>query len=141
MNGEVPTGAFRRVLGYVTQDVTYFESLTVREVLRYGAQLSMSRDNHSAADIEAKVDHIIDMLDIAKCADSRIGNSSDSGGISGGERRRLAVGMELLSDPALLFLGKKLCRESCEATHVTRTTRAVSQMSPRLVWMQPPLCA
>ena len=49
VNGEVPTGAFRRVLGYVTQDVTYFESLTVREVLRYGAQLSMSRDNHSAA--------------------------------------------------------------------------------------------
>ena len=104
VNGELPTDAFKRVTGYVAQDTVYFESLTVREVMRYGAELSLpstTLDSHgntvpmTKAMKYAKVDKIIEMLDIGKCADSRIGNAADSGGISGGERRRLAVGMEV----------------------------------------------
>jgi ABC-type multidrug transport system ATPase subunit len=36
-------------------------------------------------------------------ADSRIG-TSDSGGISGGERKRVAIGMELIADPSIILL-------------------------------------
>lgn len=76
----------------------------MREVLRYGALLSMP-SKLTKRDKYRRVEDIIDMLDIRACSDSRIGEAAAAGGISGGERRRLAVGMELLFDPHLLLLG------------------------------------
>merc|ERR1719359_1601185 len=138
VNGEAPTDSFKRVSGYVTQDTVYFESLTVREVLRYGAELSLpsvGKDSNgrevrmSTADKYGKVDKIIDMLDIGKCADSRIGNSADSGGISGGERRRLAVAMELLCDPQLLFLDEPT--SGLDAASAVRVVNILRQLATK----------
>ncbi len=49
-----------------------------------------------------RVIDIIDELDLHKCADTIIGNVGS--GISGGERRRLAIGLEILNQPSLLLL-------------------------------------
>lgn len=50
-----------------------------------------------------KVENLITDLGLEKCADTIIGNSFIKG-ISGGERKRVSIGVELLSNPSLLFL-------------------------------------
>jgi ABC-type lipopolysaccharide export system ATPase subunit len=49
------------------------------------------------------VQSIIDELQLSHIADSRIG-TSDSGGISGGERKRVSIGVELVTEPGVLLL-------------------------------------
>ena len=49
-----------------------------------------------------RVQEIIDELDLNKCKDTIIGMVG--AGISGGERRRLAIGLEILNQPSLLML-------------------------------------
>lgn len=102
VNGERPGAAFRRLCGYVAQDHAFLESLTVRETLRYASRLRLP-SAMTLAEKYQRVEEVIAELDLQKCADSRIG-SSTGGGISGGERRRLAVALELLYRPPMLLL-------------------------------------
>ncbi|GBG43471.1 hypothetical protein CBR_g88618, partial [Chara braunii] len=51
----------------------------------------------------ARVDMLIAMLGLRECADTRIGNEQVRG-VSGGERRRVSIGADLIHDPAVLFL-------------------------------------
>lgn len=102
VNGHKPNSLFRRVVGYVTQDSAFFSSLTVRETLRYAARLRLPEEM-AVEEKYRRVEDVIEQLDIGSCADSRVGDGSQ-GGISGGERRRLAIGVELLFDPACIML-------------------------------------
>ena len=52
----------------------------------------------------AKVENVIGELGLAAVADSYVGGSVRRG-ISGGERRRVSIGVQLLMDPSILFLG------------------------------------
>ena len=49
------------------------------------------------------VDEIIASLKLEKCQNTIVGNSLEKG-ISGGEKRRVSIGVELISDPSILFL-------------------------------------
>lgn len=53
-----------------------------------------------------KVDQIVSALKLEKCQNTKIGNSLEKG-ISGGEKRRVSIGIELISDPSILFLDGK----------------------------------
>jgi len=78
-------------------------NLTVRESLRYAAMLRLS----SKIPLEEKmrrVDTIMEELGLAKSADTKVGISGIVKGISGGERKRLCIGIELLTEPSVLFL-------------------------------------
>ncbi|KAG0221326.1 hypothetical protein BGW41_006854, partial [Actinomortierella wolfii] len=91
------------VCAYVRQDDNYLLShLTVRETLQYAAELSMD-DNLSKAAKFAKVEEIIDILGLRECADVIVGNAAVKG-ISGGQRRRVSIGIQLITEPACLFL-------------------------------------
>eukprot|EP01084_Bolivina_argentea_P270776 460506_1 len=92
---------FARFTGYVIQDDLYFQSLTVRETLKFSANLKLPTTLSKKQRMQRVVD-IIDELDLNKCADTIIGNIG--AGISGGERRRLAIGLEILNRPSLLLL-------------------------------------
>jgi ATP-binding cassette subfamily G (WHITE) protein 2 len=87
---------------YVMQDDLFFGNLTVREVLTFAAALRLPKSTSESERIQ-KVDETITKLGLKKCADIRVGSHGKKG-ISGGERKRLSVGVELLSDPRLLFL-------------------------------------
>ncbi|KAL2825826.1 P-loop containing nucleoside triphosphate hydrolase protein [Aspergillus cavernicola] len=84
------------------QEDVHTPTLTVRETLRYAAALrlpiSMNRRQRYTI-----VESVIASLDLAKCADTCIGDSTHGSGGSGGERRRLSVAIQMLSDPAILF--------------------------------------
>ncbi|CAO3569639.1 unnamed protein product [Mortierella alpina] len=91
------------VCGYVRQeDGMLMAHLTVRETLRYAAELGMPK---SLKKVEkwAKVDEIIDLIGLRECKDVLVGDD-DTSGISGGQRRRVSIGLQLVNDPACLFL-------------------------------------
>eukprot|EP01036_Dinobryon_divergens_P027780 gene27780-36607_t len=92
----------KSVSGYVMQDDLVHAMLTVLETLRYTAALRMSSSN-SRADREKRVDEVLLLMGIDYCRDVIVGDSRNKG-ISGGERKRLCVAMELLNRPKLLFL-------------------------------------
>lgn len=94
----------KAVAGYVMQDDVLFGSLTVRQTLTYAAKLRMSPDT-SAEAREARVKELIDELSLGEVQDKVIGEvGQDGAAISGGERKRVCVALELLSRPRVLFL-------------------------------------
>ena len=89
-------------LAYVQQEDIFYTQMTVRETLMFAARLRLPSDV-SLAEKERRVEELIDVLGLKRAADTVIGNVRRRG-ISGGERKRLSIGCELLSDPTLLFL-------------------------------------
>lgn len=92
----------RRRVGFVMQDDVMFSNLTVTETLMYIAQLRLPASQPLAEKV-ARVQEIISVLQLEACANTRIGNAF-SRGVSGGERKRVSIGIELLTDPSVLFL-------------------------------------
>ena len=88
-----------RYLAYVQQDDILFQSLTVRECLMFAAKIRLP----STVDHTAKVDELIESLRLDKSADVKIGGPLVKG-VSGGERKRTSIGVELITDPSLIFL-------------------------------------
>ncbi|KAI8846552.1 P-loop containing nucleoside triphosphate hydrolase protein [Chytridium lagenaria] len=92
----------KMISGYVMQDDLLNAYLTVEETLMYTAELRMP-STATPAQRKAKVDEVILTLGIGHCRNTIIGDDLKRG-ISGGERKRVCVAMELLTDPSLLFL-------------------------------------
>jgi hypothetical protein len=61
----------------------------------------------SPAEMAANVDRIIDLLELRDVADSLIGTTAN--GLSVGERKRFTIGVELVTNPSVLFLGASPC--------------------------------
>ena len=85
-------------VGYVPQADFVHRELTAREALTYGARLRLPPDT-SPAEVDAVVERVLVDLDLLQHADRRIGT-----GLSGGQQRRVSVGMELLGSPRILLL-------------------------------------
>uniref|UniRef100_A0AAQ5ZME1 Broad substrate specificity ATP-binding cassette transporter ABCG2 n=1 Tax=Amphiprion ocellaris TaxID=80972 RepID=A0AAQ5ZME1_AMPOC len=93
---------FKCLSGYVVQDDVVMGALTVRQNLRFSAALRLPK-SVPQREKEARVNHLITELGLAHVADSRVGTELNRG-ISGGEKKRTSIGMELIMDPAVLFL-------------------------------------
>jgi ABC-type multidrug transport system ATPase subunit/ABC-type multidrug transport system permease subunit len=94
----------RNLLCFVEQEDLFIPSITPREHLIFSARLRM--DKHiSEADKVKKVNSLLSELGLTKCADTPIGGagSTVSGNISGGEKKRLSLATELLSQPSVIF--------------------------------------
>lgn len=102
VNGVERGRGFRAISAYVMQDDALFSNLTVRETFEFAARIRLPREM-SASTRTALVDTIITELGLAKAQDTRIGNDFFRG-VSGGERKRTNIGVELLSGASLLFL-------------------------------------
>ncbi|RMH69724.1 MAG: ABC transporter ATP-binding protein [Gemmatimonadetes bacterium] len=87
----------RYFLGYVPQDDIVHRTLTVYNALHYAALLRFPPGTPSAT-ITSKVDTLIRQLGLAERRRTRISR------LSGGQRKRVSVGVELLTEPWLLFL-------------------------------------
>ncbi|KAL1294494.1 hypothetical protein AAHE18_19G145300 [Arachis hypogaea] len=111
---------------YVTQDDNLIGTLTVRETISYSAQLRLP-DKMSPSDKEALVESTIVAMGLQDCADTVIGNWHLRG-ISGGEKRRVSIALEILMRPRLLFLDEPTSGlDSASAFFVTQTLRALAR--------------
>jgi ABC-type multidrug transport system ATPase subunit len=93
--------AERSRFAYVMSEDSLFSTLTPRESLMYAARLRLPQLTQSER--SDKVEALIKSLNISNCADTLIGDERTKG-ISSGERKRTAVGVELIHDPSLLLL-------------------------------------
>lgn len=84
-------------IGVVPQDDVVHRQLTVREALGYAAELRLPGD-YTAPAREREVARVMDQLDLTAHAQTRISR------LSGGQRKRASVAMELLTEPDLLLL-------------------------------------
>ena len=87
---------------YVMQQDILLPTLTVRETLRYSADLRLPPPT-TEEERRKVVEEVILELGLKECADTRIGNNQHKG-CSGGEKRRTSIGVQLLSNPSVLFL-------------------------------------
>ncbi|KAJ3327870.1 hypothetical protein HDU91_004250, partial [Kappamyces sp. JEL0680] len=87
---------------YVEQDDLLFPNLTVFETLHYSARLRLPSSFSTQQKID-RVNTVIRELGLEGCRDTKIGNEMRRG-ISGGERKRVSIGIELVTNPHILFL-------------------------------------
>lgn len=103
VNGErLSLQEFRRISSYVEQDDALIGSLTVQETISFAAQLSLSR-RIPKAQKNQRVADIIDSFGLRNQANTIIGTPVKKG-ISGGQKRRVSVASQLMSNPRVLFL-------------------------------------
>jgi len=88
---------FRSMIGYVPQDDIVHMELTVEEVLTYSARLRMPEDT-SADEISTTVEKVMKDLEIDSRRDVPVHR------LSGGQRKRVSIGVELLTSPGIFFL-------------------------------------
>ena len=101
-NGKPFSNAMKRNTGFVTQDDVLYPHLTVTETLVFTALLRLP----NGLSKEEKIQHaeaVITQLGLTKCNNSIVGGERLRG-ISGGERKRVSIGQEMLINPSLLFL-------------------------------------
>lgn len=105
-------------IGYVAQNDVLLSTLTVRETVSFAAKFRMpgvSKDNR-----EREVDLVLNELGLSHRSDAYVG-SPESGGLSGGERRRLSTALELLGSPSVLFVDEPTTGlDSCNAMVVMK---------------------
>jgi ABC-type multidrug transport system ATPase subunit/ABC-type multidrug transport system permease subunit len=87
----------RQRIGLVPQDDILHAQLTVRSALSYAAELRFPQDT-AKAERRARVDEVIRELGLEQRADQPVHS------LSGGQRKRVSVALELLTKPSLLFL-------------------------------------
>ncbi|KAJ8629154.1 hypothetical protein MRB53_022477 [Persea americana] len=101
-NGRPFSNAIKRNTGFVTQDDVHFPHLTVTETLVYTALLRLP-NSLTREEKENQVRAVIAQLGLTKCKDIIIGGQFVRG-VSGGERKRVSIGQEMLINPGMLFL-------------------------------------
>lgn len=92
----------RKLFAYVAQEDALHETSTVKESLLFSAKLRLSRST-SQEEINRLVDKIIHQLGLESAADTMIGGQFQKG-ISGGQKRRVSIGIELIASPSIIFL-------------------------------------
>lgn len=88
--------AYRSILGYVPQQDIIHGQLTVASALHYAARLRLP--DLTPAEVEQRVGAVLAQVELAPFADRQISR------LSGGQRKRVSIAVELLADPGLFFL-------------------------------------
>ncbi|XP_002974167.2 ABC transporter G family member 11 [Selaginella moellendorffii] len=114
------------VAAYVTQDDTLIGTLTVRETIAFSANLRLP-DRMPASKKRAIVESTIVEMGLQESADTAIGNWHLRG-LSGGEKRRVSIALEILTRPRLLFLDEPTSGlDSASAFFVTQTLKNLAR--------------
>ncbi|XP_032039722.1 ATP-binding cassette sub-family G member 8 [Aythya fuligula] len=92
----------KKCIAHVRQDDRLLPHLTVRETLLFVAKLRLPKF-FSDSQREKRVEDVIAELRLRQCANTRVGNEYLRG-VSGGERRRVSIGVQLLWNPGILIL-------------------------------------
>ncbi|XP_041778571.1 ATP-binding cassette sub-family G member 4-like [Anopheles merus] len=87
---------YRREVSYTPQDICLLGNITVTESLEFAADLKLSPTT-TIAQKSAMVVDVLKLLGLSKCAHNPVAN------ISGGEKKRLSIGLELISNPSIMF--------------------------------------
>ncbi|CAI5461288.1 unnamed protein product [Closterium sp. Yama58-4] len=121
----VRSGTMRRVSAYVMQDDLMFPSLTVRETMMFAAELRLPQSVRREEKV-ARVARLLELLGLTEVAETKIGDEGQRG-VSGGERKRVAIGTEIICDPKILFLDEPT--SGLDSTSAFRVVRAIKDIA------------
>jgi len=110
----------------VTQEDVLLGTLTVRETITYSANLRLP-NTMTKGEIDDVVEATIMEMGLQECSDRVVGNWHLRG-ISGGEKKRLSIALEILTRPRLLFLDEPTSGlDSASAFFVIQTLRNIAR--------------
>ncbi|XP_051123193.1 ABC transporter G family member STR-like [Andrographis paniculata] len=99
---QVTTSYMKMISSYVMQDDQLFPMLTVFETFMFAAEVRLP-PSVSTLDKKKRVIDLLDQLGLTSATHTYIGNEGTRG-VSGGERRRVSIGIDIIHKPSLLFL-------------------------------------
>lgn len=117
---------YRNIIGYVSQEDTLLPALTVRQTIEYAARLKLPTA-FSRRTIKRIVNRMIAVLKLTSCEHTVVGNNDGVRGISGGEKRRVSIAVELLANPRILFLDEPT--SGLDAVSAKRVVEAVVELA------------
>jgi len=119
------------VIGFIPQDDLLFEELTVFQNLYYNAKLCFGAYTDQA--VHHEVNRIITDLELNDIRDLKVGNPLDKY-ISGGQRKRLNIGLELMRQPSVLFVDEPTSGlSSTDSENVIRLLKEQSIMGKLVI--------
>ncbi|KAI8821183.1 hypothetical protein BJ741DRAFT_637718 [Chytriomyces cf. hyalinus JEL632] len=123
---------YRKIIGYVPQEDIMLTELTVKENLMYSANVRLP-GTWSRAEVEEHVNALLKALNLSHVTNSRIGSSLDRG-ISGGQRKRVNIGLELAAVPLSVFLDEPTSGlDSTAALDVVHILKSISRLGLTIV--------
>eukprot|EP00824_Muranothrix_gubernata_P014698 TRINITY_DN30483_c0_g1_i1.p1 TRINITY_DN30483_c0_g1~~TRINITY_DN30483_c0_g1_i1.p1 ORF type:complete len:660 (-),score=144.47 TRINITY_DN30483_c0_g1_i1:42-1739(-) len=102
VNGRPQNKSFKCIAAYVQQEDVLMGTSTVRETLMFSARLRLPK-SMSLEKKERRVACLMDELNLTSCQNTLIGTAYKRG-VSGGEKKRASIGVELVTQPSVLFL-------------------------------------
>ncbi|KAI1090440.1 hypothetical protein F5B19DRAFT_322499 [Rostrohypoxylon terebratum] len=118
---------YKKLIGYVPQDDIVLPELTVYENILHSARIRLPRA-WKDDDIKAHVNSVIDCLELSHVRDSLVG-SVGKPVISGGQRKRVSIGMELAAAPMAIFLDEPTSGlDATAASSIMRTLKAIARL-------------
>ncbi|KAH6835437.1 ATP-binding cassette 14 [Perilla frutescens var. hirtella] len=126
-NGKPFSNAMKRNTGFVTQDDILHPHLTVLETLVYTAFLRLPKTLTKAEKVR-QAEAVISELGLNRCRDSIVGGHLNRG-VSGGERKRVSIGQEMLINPSLLLLDEPT--SGLDSTTALRIVSTLSELASR----------
>lgn len=87
----------KNIIGYVPQEDIVFENLTLRKMLYYTAKMKMP-DSTSKQEIENRIQEVLRLVELTEHQKTMIRD------LSGGQKKRASIAVELLADPGMFFL-------------------------------------
>lgn len=125
VNGKQRDARWRRTAGYVEQFDLMYGLLTVQETIQFAADFKLPREV-TPGEKRAIVDRVIELLGLTEVRHSQIGEETKRG-ISGGEKKRVAIGIELVTFPGLLFLDEPTTGlDSTTAQNLIETLKGIA---------------
>ncbi|KAI9902870.1 hypothetical protein N3K66_002222 [Trichothecium roseum] len=118
---------YKKVIGFVPQDDIVSSDLTVYENIAHSARVRLPA-SWSASEIDSLVDSVIDCLELSHVRDSLVGSVGQPV-ISGGQRKRVSIGVELAAAPMAIFLDEPTSGlDAAAASSITRTLKALARL-------------
>ena len=122
----------RKQIAFVAQDDSLQVTSTPREAIRFSAKLRLPR-SVTDEEIELLTNRMIEELGLTDCADTIVGGALIKG-ISGGQRKRTSVGVELVTKPALVFLDEPTSGlDSFSAVQLCQVLKKVANGTTKLL--------
>jgi ABC-type multidrug transport system ATPase subunit len=123
---------FKKLIGYVPQDDIVFPELTVYENILHSAKTRLPK-RWSVQDVQSHVDSVINCLQISSVRNSLVGSVAKPV-LSGGERKRVSIGLELAAAPMAIFLDEPTSGlDAAAASSVMRILKELARLGITIV--------
>ncbi|KAJ3052883.1 hypothetical protein HK097_005473 [Rhizophlyctis rosea] len=123
---------FKKIIGYVPQEDVMLREMTVKENILHAARVKLP-STWTSKEVETYADAVIEALGLSHVAHSRIGDETTRG-VSGGQRKRVNIGIELAGVPLTLFLDEPTSGlDSTSALSVCDNLKDISRLGVTVV--------